>query len=164
MRFIPDPSPTERFTDNPGFQRKVEQLSSSLSGLPIRATSTYTPDEVRRGVARGRRLRAEAIGATLANLARSVTVLARRTTHRLRRRHIRRVTQRQLMALDNHVLRDVGLPRSEIPAVAERLASCASSAGTAVVDPRRLRPCTVRPVASGSASRAANDGKPAAAA
>jgi uncharacterized protein YjiS (DUF1127 family) len=163
MRFIPDPSPTEGFTDNAGFQRKVEQLSSSLSALPIRATSTYTPNEIRQGVARGRHLRAEAIGATLTNLARWLTGRVRRAADRLRRRHIRRVAQRQLMALNNHVLRDVGLPRSEIPAVAERLANCAPSTGTAIVDARRLRPCTVLPVACGSASGAANDAKPAAA-
>lgn len=91
-------------------------------------TSVARDTDLEHYIARGRLLRAQAVaalliaGATgvarLLHLGLSASIeLGRRAVRWLAREHQRRVGLRALMALDDHMLKDIGLSRGEIHAM-----------------------------------------------
>ena len=86
--------------------------------------------EIRRGIARGRALhgkfcRQVVIAALVRPLANMVAVVGRATAatiRKLRAERTRLATIRSLAAMDDRMLRDIGIGRSNIPWVAESLA------------------------------------------
>ena len=65
----------------------------------------------------GRALRAQA----LRRLVRGIVRIIAQGAEALRRWHRRRVAYRALMALNDHLLHDIGLPRAQIPAAVDGL-------------------------------------------
>ena len=87
-------------------------------------------EEIEAAVALGRRLHARqvrevtsrAIIRPLAAIGRALSRAASRLAREYRRERVRRVTIRELSALESHRLRDIGLERGDIVSVAEALA------------------------------------------
>ncbi len=69
----------------------------------------------------GRALRAQAVRQALRGLIRGSVGAVRQGAEALRRWHLRRVTYRELMALDDRLLHDIGLRRDQIPAAVKGL-------------------------------------------
>ncbi len=67
----------------------------------------------------GRALHALAVRQALRGLIRGSVGAVRQGTETLRRWHRRRVAYRALMALNDHLLHDIGLDRAQIPAAVE---------------------------------------------
>ncbi len=67
----------------------------------------------------GRALRAQAVRQALRGLIRGIVDAVQQGTEALQRWHRRRVTYRELLALNDHLLHDIGLHRDQIPAAVE---------------------------------------------
>ncbi len=67
----------------------------------------------------GRALHPQAVRQALRGLIRGIVGAVRQGAEALQRWHRRRVTYRELMALDDRLLRDIGLRRDQIPAAVE---------------------------------------------
>lgn len=88
-------------------------------------------EEIEAAIALGRRLHARQVrkvaGNTLvqplAAIGRALARAAARLVREYRRDRMRRITIRELSALENHRLRDIGLERGDIVSVAEALAN-----------------------------------------
>ncbi len=65
--------------------------------------------------------RAQAVRQALGGLIRGIVGAVRQGAEALQRWHRRRVTYRELMALDDRLLRDIGLRRDQIPAAVDGL-------------------------------------------
>lgn len=105
------------------YQRRQERFANNIA-------SVTRESELEHYIAKGRLLRAQAVAALLivgaAGIARWLhsgfsagIKLGRRATRWLAREHQRRVGLRALMALDDHLLKDIGLSRSEIHAMVD---------------------------------------------
>lgn len=103
------------------YQRRQERFANNI-------TSVAREGELEHYIAKGRLLRAQTVAAALtagaAGIARLLHSglsagirLGRRATSWLAHEHQRRVGLRALMALDDHLLKDIGLSRSEIHAM-----------------------------------------------
>ena len=96
---------------------------------------------------RGRRLQARAVGDGLIRLGRAFGRLFAGTWSRLARRYREHEAVRQLGRLDDHLLRDIGIRRSQIPLVVRgqipapgRARPCAEERQTEVDGPRDSGP------------------------
>ncbi len=69
----------------------------------------------------GRALRAQAVQRAVRRLVRGIVGIIAQGTETLQRWHRRRVAYRALMALNDHLLRDIGLDRAQIPAAVDGL-------------------------------------------
>ena len=69
----------------------------------------------------GRALHPQAVRQALRGLIRGIVGAVRQGAEALQRWHRRRVTYRELMALNDRLLRDIGLRRDQIPAAVEGL-------------------------------------------
>ncbi len=69
----------------------------------------------------GRALRAQAVQQALRRLVRGIVGIIAQGAEALRRWHRRRVAYRALMALNDHLLHDIGLHRAQIPAAVDGL-------------------------------------------
>lgn len=86
----------------------------------LSASSSRPPREVEDPVdwtLRGRRLQARAMGDALVKSGHALGRLVAGVWNALTRRHREREAIRALSALDDHLLRDIGIRRSEIPLV-----------------------------------------------
>jgi uncharacterized protein YjiS (DUF1127 family) len=103
------------------YQRKQERFANNI-------TSVSRESELEHYIAKGRLLRAQTVAALLTAGANGIARLlqsgfsagirlGRRATRWLAREHQRRVGLRALMALDDHLLKDIGLSRSEVHAM-----------------------------------------------
>ncbi len=72
---------------------------------------------LRRHIARGRGLQARCMTAYAVGAVRAVRRLVRAAAHGLRRWRAKNMTRRALSRLDDHVLRDIGISREQIPYV-----------------------------------------------
>ena len=117
---------------DPAFDRRVAFLAQSLTGIDWATRPTLSPDDIQRYVEKGRRLRAEALASLL---RRGATSLAHVIHRGLRaaidagralagvivRAHKRRGAIRELMALDDRTLKDIGVRHDDIYSVVEEL-------------------------------------------
>ncbi len=69
----------------------------------------------------GRELRTQAVQRAVRRLVRGIVGIIAQGAEALRRWHLRRVTYRELMALDDRLLHDIGLRRDQIPAAVKGL-------------------------------------------
>ena len=116
------------------FEQPVDNVVARFPELRVagreRTVAYVSHEEIQAAVALGRRLQArqvrEAARATVVRpLAAVARAMARWVSHRVReykRNRDRRITIRELRALEDHQLRDIGLERGDIVSVATRLA------------------------------------------
>ncbi len=97
--------------------------------------------------------RAQAVRQALRGLIRGIVGAVRQGAEALQRSHRRRVAYRELMALDDRLLRDIGLHRDQIPAAVE-------VGGRPWLIPQRLQPQPYVATVAGRQSDAANDDRP----
>jgi uncharacterized protein YjiS (DUF1127 family) len=100
-----------------------------------------SPDELRRMVAAGRQMQAEAVRDTLASAWRQGARLARAARQGMRRWAKRHATRRALESCSDRTLADIGIPREHIALVAAGL------------DPRRHGPAGRSPAGRWQAAR-----------
>lgn len=91
--------------------RKPENLVASVTGADgrIDAFALYSAANAQRALAVG-----EAIGTAVVGLRRLYRALV---VARLERRRARRAAYRELMSMDEHMLKDIGITRGDIPYV-----------------------------------------------
>ena len=117
---------------DPAFDRRVAFLAQSLTGIDWATRPTLSPDDIQRYVEKGRRLRAEALASLLRRGATSLAHVihrglrgaigaARALAGGIVRAHKRRGAIRELMALDDRMLKDIGVRRDDIYSVVEEL-------------------------------------------
>ncbi len=105
-------------TQDSAFERRLSLVGQSFTGFdwgtrPALSHEVYAET--------GRELRAQAVRQALRGLIRGSVGAVRQGAEALRRWHRRRVAYRALMALNDHLLHDIGLHRAQIPAAVDGL-------------------------------------------
>ncbi len=107
--------------EDPALERRLTRIESTFrAGVqsPFFATDYIN---LRRHIARGRKLQGQAMATGAKHLAAAVKCWWKEAR-----------TLRELRRLDDHLLKDIGILRAEIPVVAHRLAHAAPSAAKAL--------------------------------
>ena len=130
----------------PGVERRVATIVRRGDDTHLVPGTHVTMDELHQYQLLGRRLQARALAAALTGLARALVWPVRRLVAGFRRAHREGVAIRQLGALDDHLLADIGLSRSQIPAAVagllDRPAEPTPAAPVATLTPRPGRTAT----------------------
>lgn len=133
------------------------------------ATSTQTPaavgailsqEQVDHYLHEAHRLRAERFGLIARGIGRGVRSAVRYIAHALVRWRQRRATYRELAALDDHALQDIGLSRGQIPFVVAELLSTSTHRWPEPKLQSLREPRRVDRVAGNESVRAANHEEP----
>ena len=140
------------FAQDPAFERRLSLVGQSFTGSDWGTRAALSHEVIEHYTQTGRALRAQAVRQALRDLIRGIVGAVRQGAEALQRWHRRRVTYRELMALDDRLLRDIGLRRDQIPAAVEGLWRNESN-------PVAKRQAYVATVA-GRPSDAANDDRP----
>jgi uncharacterized protein YjiS (DUF1127 family) len=106
---------------NTGFDRGLSLLSQSLTGYDWATGRDLDHDTVKHYATVGRELRAQAFRQALRRLSQAIAGASGRAARALKHRRLRHASIRQLVALSDHQLKDIGLLRAEIPAAVDRL-------------------------------------------
>lgn len=112
----------------PGVQRRVRLLVDGGDRGGVVPGTNITLSEFQRYQLRGRQLQARAMAKALMELGRAVAWPLRRLARALGRWHAHAAAARQLNAMDDHLLRDIGIRREQIPAAVAGLMSRQASA------------------------------------
>ena len=146
MNVQPNQVPSGTTLLGPGVERRVATIVRRGEDAHLVPGTHVTMDELHRYQLLGRRLQARATAAALAGLARALVWPVRRLVAGFRRARREGVAIRQLGALDDHLLADIGLSRSQIPAAVagllDRPAAPAPAAPVATLTPRSGRTAT----------------------
>ena len=117
---------------DPAFDRRVAFLAQSFTGIDWETRPTLGPEDIQRYVEKGRDLRSQALASLLRRGAtssahvihrglRAAIDAGRSLVKAIVRAHERHATIRELMALDDRTLKDIGVRRDEIYSVVEEL-------------------------------------------
>ncbi len=105
----------------PDLERRLSLVGQSFTGSNSGTRPALSHDVIKHYVNTGRELRAQTVRQALRGLIRGSVGAVRHGAETLRRWHRRRVAYRALMALNDHLLRDIGLHRAQIPAAVDGL-------------------------------------------
>ena len=120
-------------------ERRTLRLLAELLGRAVDEVADGDGSPAHALLQRARAERARAIGDAVIRAARAVMAFARNAHARHRQRREARAVRDMLYALDDHMLRDLGLSRTEIASAA------AEAAGIAEHTRRRVQPATCGP-------------------
>lgn len=134
------------------FERRLSLVGQSFTGFDWGTRQPFSHNVIRHHVNTGRELRAQAVRQALRGLIRGILDAVRQGAEALQRWHLRRVTYRELMALNDHLLHDIGLHRDQIPAAVEGLLRNEAN--------RVAEPQAYVATVAGRRSDAANDDRP----
>ncbi len=105
---------------NTGFDRGLSLLSQGLTGYDWAPRPNLDHGTVKHYTKVGRQLRAQAFQRALRRLAKRTVGTIRWAVEAVQHRRLRRASIRELSALTDHQLKDIGLLRAEIPAVVDK--------------------------------------------
>ena len=137
---------------DPRFERRLSLVGQSFTGFDWGTRPALSHAVIKHYAKTGRELHAQAVRQGLRGVIRGIVGASRRGAEALQGWHLRRVTYRKLMALDDHQLDDIGLHRGQIPAVVEGSGRDESRPATA--------PQPYVATVAGPRSGAANDDRP----
>jgi uncharacterized protein YjiS (DUF1127 family) len=146
-------APTGVALFEPGVQRRVTLIvDGGDRDDPVPGTN-ISLSEFQRYQLRGRQLQARAMASALLGLARALAWPFRKLARAYRRARVQATATRQLRAMDDHLLRDIGLRREDIPAAVAGLMSRPASTdpAPAVRQPDRRQPACNQPQARAAA-------------
>ena len=106
---------------DPALERRLSLVGQSFTGFDWGTRPALSHEVIEHYAKTGRELRAQAVRQALRGLIRGSVRAVRHGAEALQHWHRRRVTYRELMALDDHLLHDIGLHRDQIPAAVEGL-------------------------------------------
>lgn len=112
----------------PAVHRRVARLSVTPSGMDWSGNHASPEQSMDEHLREGRRLRARAQANVLRNLVRGVTRTVRGLTERLQQARAHHRARDQLLAMDPHLLRDIGIERYQIEAVVTGLIDVGNAA------------------------------------
>ena len=123
--------------DDPRFERRVLSITQSFTGIDRSGRPALSYEDIDRHVQRGRDLRSEALialvrgaAASLVRLVRTALAfeinLARKAAKAIGRAHKRQKAIAGLMALDDRVLKNIDLHRSQLASVVEEILNAPS--------------------------------------
>ncbi len=136
----------------PDLERRLSLVGQSFTGSNWGTRPALSHDVIKHYVNTGRELRAQAVRQALRRLVRGIVGIIAQGTETLRRWHRRQVAYRALMALNDHLLHDIGLDRAQIPAAVDGLWRHESNPVA--------KPQTYVATVAGRPSDAANDDRP----
>ncbi len=141
--------------------RALFRIYTAASGAPypdrLIEDGPRVRHHVQSHVESARQLRAEYQLALLRRAITSVARFVRSLVPAVRRWHLRNATYRELMALDDRLLKDIGLQRSQIRSVVDELWK---SAPLSPPQPRGARRVETLPANENDPAIAANDNEP----
>jgi uncharacterized protein YjiS (DUF1127 family) len=105
----------------PHLERRLSLVGQSFTGFDWGTRPALSHEVIKHHVKTGRELHARTVRQAFRSLIRGIVGGVRQGAEALQRWHLSRVTYRELMALDDHLLHDIGLHRDQIPAVFEGL-------------------------------------------
>jgi uncharacterized protein YjiS (DUF1127 family) len=106
---------------NTGFDRGLSLLSQGLTGYDWAPRRDLNHGAVKHYTKVGRQLRAQAFGQALRGLSQAIVGAFGRAARAFQHGRVRRASIRELSALSDHQLKDIGLFRAEIPAAVDKL-------------------------------------------
>ena len=109
------------FAQDPAFERRLSVVGQGFTGFDWGTRPALSHAVIEHYAKTGRELRAQAVRQALRGLIRGSVGAVRQGAEALRRWHRRRVAYRALMALNDHLLHDIGLDRAQIPAAVDGL-------------------------------------------
>lgn len=117
--------------EQPGVSRQVARIVHRGDREHLVPGTCVTMDELHQYQLLGRQLQARAMGQALASLARALSWPFRKLARAQRRLGREAAAIRQLRALDDHLLRDIGISRDAIPHAVAGLAARIEAPGEA---------------------------------
>ncbi len=108
-------------TQDPAVERRISLVGQSYTGSDWGTRAALSHEVIEHYTQTGRALRAQAVRQALRDLIRGSVGAVRHGTETLQRWHRRRVAYGELMALNDHLLHDIGLHRAQIPAAVDGL-------------------------------------------
>ncbi len=136
----------------PDLERRLSLVGQSFTGFDWGTRPALSHAVIKHHPKTGRELHLQAVRQALRGLIRGSVSAVRHGTETLQRWHRRRVAYRELMALNDHLLHDIGLHRAQIPAAVEE--SLRNEPGPAA------KPQAYVATVAGRPSDAANDDRP----
>ncbi len=106
---------------DPAFERRLSVLGQSFTGFDWGTRPALSHEVIEYHAKTGRALHARTVRQALRGLIRGSVGAVRHGTETLQRWHRRRVAYGELMALNDHLLHDIGLHRAQIPAAVDGL-------------------------------------------
>ena len=108
-------------TQDSAFERRLSLVGQSFTGFDWGTRPALSHAVIKHHPKTGRELHLQAVRQALRGLIRGSVGAVRQGAEALRRWHLRRVAYRALMALNDHLLHDIGLDRAQIPAAVDGL-------------------------------------------
>lgn len=118
--------------DNAGFNRKVDFLARSFTGTDWRITDSVKPDSYY--YQKGRELGVQAEAAAFRQVKIAVSGFISKAIERVRQTHTRRTTIKDLSALTDWQLKDIGITRGQISMVVDDLLESNDTAPALMVE------------------------------
>ena len=107
----------------PGVERRVTLIVDGGDRYGLVPGTNISLSEFQRYQLRGRQLQARAMAKVLIGLGKAVAWPFAKLAGAYRRSRVRAAAMRQLKAMDDHLLRDIGIRREDIPAAVAGLMS-----------------------------------------